>query len=118
MKCSYLPRGTYTDYGGMALYPSKQPSKNDSQVEMTEHEVMLLQRMGGVHMDPLKTLHLTINTDSHYTYFKLVMTIVHMRNSYIIKVKNFYLMFKVLSYPWLLKENTEFGLFDSQGKPP
>ena len=21
MKCSYLPRGTYTDYRGMALYP-------------------------------------------------------------------------------------------------
>ena len=42
-KCSYLPsRGTYTDYGGMALYPSKQPSKNDSQLEKTEHEVMLL----------------------------------------------------------------------------
>ena len=46
VKCSYLPRGTYTNYGGMALYPSKQPSKNDSQTEMTEHEVMLLQRMG------------------------------------------------------------------------
>ena len=42
MKCSYLPRGTYTNYGGMALYPSKQPSKNDSQTEKTEHEVMLL----------------------------------------------------------------------------
>ena len=43
MKCSYLPsRGTYTDYGGMALYPSKQPSKNDSQPEKTEHEVVLL----------------------------------------------------------------------------
>ena len=41
-KCSYLLRGTYTDYGGMALYPSKQPSKNDSQTEKTEHEVMLL----------------------------------------------------------------------------
>ena len=25
-KCSYLSlRGTYTEYGGMALYPSKQP---------------------------------------------------------------------------------------------
>ena len=79
VKCSYLPRGTYTDYGGMALYPSKQPSKNDSQVEMTEHEVMLLQRMGGVHTDPLKTIHLTINTDSHYTYSKLIMTVVHRR---------------------------------------
>ena len=32
-KCSYLPRGTYTDYGGMVLYPSKQPSKRDSQPE-------------------------------------------------------------------------------------
>ena len=42
-KCSYLPsRGTYTDYGEMALYPSKQPGKNDSQPEKTEHEVMLL----------------------------------------------------------------------------
>ena len=42
-KCSYLSlRGTYTDYGGMALYPSKQPSKNDSQPEKTEHEVVLL----------------------------------------------------------------------------
>ena len=41
--CSYLPmRGTYTDYGGMALHPSKQPSKNDRQPEKTEHEVMLL----------------------------------------------------------------------------
>ena len=42
MKCSYLPRGTYTDYGGMVLYPSKQPSKSDSQPEKTEHKVMLL----------------------------------------------------------------------------
>ena len=66
-KCSYLLRGTYTDYGRMALYPSKQLSKNDSQVETTEHEVMLLQRMeGGVHTDLLKTLHLTIITDGHY----------------------------------------------------
>ena len=54
VKCSYLPRGTYTDYGGMALYPSKQPGKKDSQVKNTEQEVMLLQRMGGVHTDPLK----------------------------------------------------------------
>ena len=29
------------DYEGMALYPSKQPSKSDSQPEKTEHEVML-----------------------------------------------------------------------------
>ena len=30
-------------------------AKNDSQTEMTEHKVMLLQRMGGgVHTDPLK----------------------------------------------------------------
>ena len=40
-KCSYLLRGTYTEYGGMALCPSKQPSKGDSQPEKTEHEVML-----------------------------------------------------------------------------
>ena len=50
VKCSNLPRGTYTDYGGMALYPSKQPSKNDSQAETTEHEVVLLQRMGGLYI--------------------------------------------------------------------
>ena len=79
VKCSYLLRGTYTDYGGIALYPSKQPNKNDSQAEMTEHEAMLLQRIGGVHTDPLKTLHLTINTNSCYTYSKLVMTVVHTR---------------------------------------
>ena len=79
VKCSNLLRGTYTNYGGMALYPSKQPSKNDSQAEMTEHKVMLLQRMGGVHTDPLKTIHLTINIDSHYTYSKLVMMVVHTR---------------------------------------
>ena len=40
-KCSYLLRGTYTDYGGMALHPSKQASKNYSQAEKTEHKVML-----------------------------------------------------------------------------
>ena len=51
-KCSYLLRGTYTDYGGMALYPSKQPIKNDSQAETTEHEVMLLQSMGGCTYGP------------------------------------------------------------------
>ena len=33
MKCSYLPRGAYTDYGVMASYPSKQPNKSDSQPE-------------------------------------------------------------------------------------
>ena len=62
MKCSYLPRGTYTNYGGMALYPSKQPSKNDSQAETTEHEVMLLQRMGGCTYGPPK------NHSSDYQY--------------------------------------------------
>ena len=80
MKCSYLPRGTYTNYGGMALYPSKQPSKNDSQTETMEHKVMLFQRMGGrCTYRPPKTIHLTINTDSRYTYPKLIMTVVHMR---------------------------------------
>ena len=49
-KCSYLPRGTYTDYRGIALYPSKQPSTNDTQAETTEHEAMLLQRMGGLYI--------------------------------------------------------------------
>ena len=62
-KCSYLLRGTYTDSGGMALYPSKKLSKNDSQVEMTEHEVVLLQRMGVcVHIEPPK------NPSSDYHY--------------------------------------------------
>ena len=56
VKCSYLPRGTYTDNGEMALYPLKQPSKNDSQVKTIEHEAVLLQRMGGVHTDPLKPI--------------------------------------------------------------
>ena len=28
-ECSYLQRGTYTNFGGMALYPSKQQSRND-----------------------------------------------------------------------------------------
>ena len=28
-ECSYLLRGTRTEFGGMALYPSKQPSRND-----------------------------------------------------------------------------------------
>ena len=50
------------DYGGMALYPSKQPSKNDSQAETTEHEVMLLQRMGGCTYGPPK------NPSSDYQY--------------------------------------------------
>ena len=40
--------------GGMALYPSKQPSKNDSQLEKTEHEVVLLQRRGWCTYRPLK----------------------------------------------------------------
>ena len=38
---TYLREVPTPDYGGMALYPSKQPSKNDSQPEKTEHEVML-----------------------------------------------------------------------------
>ena len=29
VECSYLPRGTYTNYEGMASYPSKQPSRKD-----------------------------------------------------------------------------------------
>ena len=46
-ECSYLPRGTYTDYWGMAL------TLQSSQAKMTEHEVMLLKRKkGGVHTDP------------------------------------------------------------------
>ena len=45
-KSSYLLRGTYTNSGGMALYPSKQPSKNDSQVETTEHKVVLSKEWG------------------------------------------------------------------------
>ena len=102
-KCSYLLRGTYTDYGGMALYPSKQLSKNDSQVEMSEHEVMLLQRIGVCTYRPLKTLHLTFITDSRYLLQTGNDSCTYKKTLYIIEVKNFYLMFKVLSYPWLLK---------------
>ena len=43
-ECSYLPRGTYIDIGGMAY------DLQSSQAEMTEHEVMLFKRKGGVHM--------------------------------------------------------------------
>ena len=43
-KCSYLLRGTYTNYEGMALYPPKQPNKNDSQDRNNRSmRIMLLQ---------------------------------------------------------------------------
>ena len=57
----------------------------NSQAKMTAKQKQQTMRScsfkewGVVHTDPLKTLHLTINTDSHYTYSKLVMTVVHMR---------------------------------------
>ena len=51
-----------------------------SQAEMTEHEVMLFKRKWGVYIRPLRnTPHLTIYTDSCYTYFKLIVTVVHTR---------------------------------------
>ena len=46
-ECSYLLRGTYTNYGGMAY------TLQSSQAEMTEHEVVLFKRKReGVHTDP------------------------------------------------------------------
>ena len=74
-ECFYLLRGTYTDYGGMASYPS------NSQAERTEHKVMLFKRKRGRGTyTPLRnTPHLTIYTDSCYTYFGLIATVVHTR---------------------------------------
>ena len=51
-----------------------------SQAEMTEHEVVLFKRKGGCTYRPLRnTPHLTIYTDSCYTYFELIVTVVHTR---------------------------------------
>ena len=47
-ECSYLLRGTYSNYGGMALYTLKQPSLK------TEHEVVLLKEKGGHMYTPRK----------------------------------------------------------------
>ena len=72
MECSYLPRGTYIDFGGMAY------ALQSSQTETTEHEVMLFKRKGGYTYRPLgNTPHLTIYIDSCYTYCKLIVTVVH-----------------------------------------
>ena len=51
-----------------------------SQTEMTGHEVMLLKEKGGDTYIPLgNTPLLTITTVSWYTYFELIVTIVHTR---------------------------------------
>ena len=51
-----------------------------SQAEMTEHKVMLYKIEQGVYIRPLRnTPHLTIYIDSCYTYFKLIVTVVHTR---------------------------------------
>ena len=77
-KCSYLPRGTYSNYGGMVLYPSKQPSKSGSQPKRQSMRSCSFKQWGCVHMDPLKqTIHLTINRDSHRTHSKLIKTVVN-----------------------------------------
>ena len=49
-----------------------------SQVEMTGHKVVLYKIKWGVYIRPLtNTPHLTIYIDSRYTYFKLIVTVVH-----------------------------------------
>ena len=51
-----------------------------SQAETTEHKVMLYKIKWGVYIIPLRnTPHLTIYIDSCYTYFKLIVTVVHTR---------------------------------------
>ena len=51
-----------------------------SQAEMTEQEVVLYEIKWGVYIRPLtNTPHLTIYTDSCYTYFKLIVTVIHTR---------------------------------------
>ena len=51
-----------------------------SQAEMTEHEVVLLERKrGGTHIPLRNTPLFTITTDSWYTYFELIVTVVHTR---------------------------------------
>ena len=51
-----------------------------SQAEMTEHEVMLLKRKrGGIYVPLGNTPLLTVTTDSWYTCFVLIVTVVHTR---------------------------------------
>ena len=51
-----------------------------SQAEMTEHKVVLFKRKRWGAYRPLRnTPHLTIYTDSCYTYFGLIVTVVHTR---------------------------------------
>ena len=51
-----------------------------SQARMTEHEVMLYKIKWGVYIRPLRnTPHLIICIDSCYTFFKLIVTVVHTR---------------------------------------
>ena len=52
--------------------------RNDSQLEKQSMRSCSFKEWGVcVDTDPLKTLHLTINTDSRYIYSKLIMTVVH-----------------------------------------
>ena len=51
-ECSCPPRGTYTNYRGVALYPSEQP---DNKQQCTR-SCYLKQKMG-VYMDPLEIPH-------------------------------------------------------------
>ena len=50
-----------------------------SQAEMTEHEVVLLARKREIHRPLRNTPLLTITTDSWYTYFELIVIVVHTR---------------------------------------
>ena len=79
-KCSYLPsRGNYTDYGGMALYPSSSQAKMTAKKKRQSMRSCSFKEWEGCTYRPPKTILFTINTDSHYTYSKLIMTVVHMR---------------------------------------
>ena len=73
VECSCPPRGTYTDYRGVALYPSEQPDYK----QQCRRSCFLKQ--GGIH-GPLKnTPPSTITADNWYTYFELIVTVIDTR---------------------------------------
>ena len=59
-KCSYLLRGTHTDYGGMVLYPPNQPSKEMTANYKSRARGCAPSKKGGyiqcVDINPLKNL--------------------------------------------------------------
>ena len=50
VKCSYLPRGTYTDYEGWLYILQSSHANLMSNWKNTEHEVMHFQTKGGLYM--------------------------------------------------------------------